>query len=398
MDFWRSMAGYLEVELTSAEPEAALAAMNAERIEIKNLLKINELTYSFCVRRRDYRILNEIGERRGESLRILRKRGLYWEAKHFLGRPVLLLGSAVLLSMVLYLPTRVFFIRVDGNSSVPERKILEAAENCGIGFGASRREVRSEKAKNALLAAVPELQWAGVNTSGCVATISVRERSDLEASKEKPEVASVVASRDGYVLSCTVTKGNALVTVGQSVREGQVLISGYTDCGICIRAECAEGEVMAQTSRTLEAVTPLQCVQKVQSGEVKRKYSLLIRKKRIFLWKDSGISDAGCGRMYEEYYITLPGGFQLPIALCVETCTCYESAVLEVPESEAEDSLKAFASRYLSKQMVAGEILNRTEEISQENGVYRLKGAYACAEMIGKMRQEQIGDTNGKNS
>lgn len=398
MDFWRSIVGFLDVELTSAEPEAAMAAINGAGIEIKNLQKINELTYSFRIRRQNHRKLCAICEKRGESLRICKKRGLYWRFKSLLARPVLFGGSIFLLAMVLYLPTRVFFVKVEGNQTVPAKKILEAAENCGIGFGVSRREVRSEQVKNALLSAVPELQWAGVNTSGCVATISVRERSDSEEAQLRPEVASIVASRDGYVLSCTVTRGNALVATGQPVKEGQVLISGYTDCGICIRAECAEGEIMAQTNRSLEAVTPGECALKVLTGQVKRKYSLLFRKKRIFLWKDSGIWDASCGRMYEEYYITLPGGFQLPIALCVEEYICYESTAWDIPEAEAENALKTFAENYLTKQMIAGKILSSVQSVSSEEGLYRLTGEYACAEMIGKVRQEQIGDIHGKNN
>ena len=89
-------------------------------------------------------------------------------------RPVLLAGLGILFLLAMYLPSRVLFIRVEGNMQIPDRQILAAAEECGIRFGASRREVRSEKVKNALLSSVPQLQWAGVNTAGCVATISVR--------------------------------------------------------------------------------------------------------------------------------------------------------------------------------------------------------------------------------
>ena len=64
-------------------------------------------------------------------------------------------------------------------------------------------------------------------------------------------------SRDGFIVSATVTRGNFLCRVGQSVKAGQVLISGYTDCGICIQATRAEGEIYAQTSRDFAAVTPL---------------------------------------------------------------------------------------------------------------------------------------------
>lgn len=398
MDLWKSLSGMMVVELTSAEPEAALGAVNTRGIEIFRVEQKGELTLRFRIRRKDHAALAALCEKRGETLKVLRKSGLYWAGRQLLRRPVLLLGMASFLALVLYLPSRVFFVRVEGNVTVPTRRILAAAEENGIGFGASRRKVRSEKVKNALLSAVPELQWAGVNTAGCVATISVRERIDTEIEEREWEVTSIVAARDGYILSGTVTRGNALFQVGQAVKAGQVLVSGYTDCGICIRATRAEGEIMAQTNRTLEAVTPSQWVLRGEKTGVHRKYSLLLGKKRINLWKDSGILDTTCGRMYMEYYVTLPGGFQLPLALCVEEYTSYETAVSELPQPETEEALTEFADSYLLQQMVAGEIQSRLQTVSLTDGVYRLEGSYVCVEMIGRVQREQIGDTNGKNS
>ena len=398
MDLWKSLAGMVEVELTSAEPEAALGAISTRGIEIFRVEQKGELTMRFHIRRKDYNMLAALCEKRGEPLKLLRKSGLYWAGRQLLRRPVLLAGMAFFLALVLYLPSRVFFIQVEGNVTVPTRQILEAAGESGICFGASRRQVRSEKVKNALLSAVPQLQWAGVNTAGCVATISVRERTDAQASQQEWEVTSIVAARDGYILSGTVTRGNALFQVGQAVKAGQVLVSGYTDCGICIQATRAEGEITAQTNRTLEAVTPSQWVLRGEETGVHRKYSLLFGKKRINLWKDSGILDTTCGRMYMEYYVTLPGGFQLPLALCVEEFTSYETGTAELPQSGAEEALTEYADSYLLQQMVAGEIRSRLQTVCLDGGIYRLKGSYVCVEMIGRVQREQIGDTNGKNS
>ncbi len=398
MNLWKSLAGMMTVELTSAEPEAALDAINTRGIKIFHVEQEQELTFCFRIFRKDYGTLAALCEKRGERLRILRKLGLYWAGKQLLHRPMLTLGTALFLTLAFYLPSRVLFIRVEGNSAVPTRLILAAAEESGICFGASRREVRSEKVKNALLSAVPELQWAGVNTAGCVATISVRERTDTQSVQNTWEVTSIVAARDGYILSGTVTRGNALFQAGQAVKEGQVLVSGYTDCGICIQATRAEGEIMAQTSRDLEAVTPSQWQQRGEITQVRRQYSILLGKKRIILWKDSGISDATCDRMYMEYTLRLPGDFPLPLTLCVEEYTAYEMNAAELPQTEAEEALSKFAGQYLAQQMIAGVIQQRLETVHLENGVYRLRGHYVCVEMIGRVRQERTGDSNGENS
>ena len=45
--------------------------------------------------------------------------------------------------------------------------------------------IRSEKVKNSLLQRIPQLQWAGINTDGCVAVISVREKTAIKNSEFK---------------------------------------------------------------------------------------------------------------------------------------------------------------------------------------------------------------------
>lgn len=398
MNLWYSFAGMIEVELTSADPEQTFTEIGALNIEIRAIRKHSDLTYSFLIPRRKGHALMNICNKRGDTVKIRKRIGLYWIGRKAVTRPILLIGLICFFLMALWLPTRVFFVRVEGNEQIPDRQILAAAEACGIVFGASRREVRSERVKNALISAIPELQWAGVNTTGCTARISVREKAETEARENIGEFASMLASRDGYVLSCTATAGNLLVKPGESVRKDQVLISSYTDCGLCIRAERAEGEVIAQTNRSLEAVMPSHMVVKGDTTRIKRKYSMLLRKKRIFLWKDSGIWDDSCGRMYEEHYITLPGGYQLPIAFCVETYTFADMIPTDIPEKDAECALKGFVKGYLHQHMIAGKILSGMQTMKAENGRYRLSGEYACVEMIGTMRQEQIGDTNGENS
>ena len=394
MTLWKSIAGTVEVELTAAEPERALSAISQAGIALFGVRHEKDLTCSFAVRRRDYTRLAVLCQKNGQSLAIVRKQGISYSMAALRKRKMLIVGMGILLFSAFFLPTRILFVRVEGNSRIPENRIIRAAEDSGIRFGASRKNVRSEKVKNSLLDKIPQLQWAGVNTSGCTAVISVRERA---ANREEPEssgVSSIVADRDGYILSCTVTQGTAQVQPGQSVQNGQTLISGYTECGICIQATQAKGEIIAQTHRELTAIAPVNCLHRTGSTGISRRLSLLLGKKRIFFLKGSGISDAGCGRMYKQYNFTLPGGFRLPIALCVDT---YQHYSLEDGKAEVS-AFGGFTRQYLETQMVAGQILRETQRIVPDGDVLRLKGSYVCIESIGKVKPEQSGETNVKTN
>ena len=397
MDIWNSCKGLVRLEVLGADIPRTLSRLHDAQIELLDIQSLDEMRVNFSVDRNQVRKVKTTAEKNGDRVTVIGRRGLYWKGMALLKRPVLLLGLTVMTCWLLFLPTRVLFIRVEGNTTIPTQMILEEAEKCGIYFGAPRSLVRSEKMKNALLEAMPGLQWAGINTAGCVATITVRERELGEAVETKRGVSSLVADRDGVILSCTAARGNLLCRAGQAVKAGEILISGYTDCGLSIRATNAKGEVYALTQRSFSAVTPKKHTQRGRQISQKKKYSIIIGKNRINFFKDSGILADTCVRMYEKRNLTLPGGFVLPIALVTETWVYYESEDAALSGEEAREMLSGFSARYLQQQMMAGRILSAQESISEQDAEITLNGQYQCQEMIARIHSEEIITPNGKN-
>ena len=390
MDLWHSLNGMVMLEIIAADPAFVLSALYGQGIPLTDIRFVDELTVHLQVKRQYAKRVIAYVEKRGEKCKILSQKGLFWRFYGLIKRPVLLGGLTFYLLLNVFLPTRIYFFCVEGNQNVPDNLILELASQCGLSFGTERREVRSEKVKNALLGAVPELEWVGINTAGCVATISVRERQTDEEVQQPQGVSSIVASRDGVVQELTVTGGSAACKPGQAVRAGQVLISGYTDCGLSIRAERAKGEIYATTNRDLTFVMPENSQERGTTTATKKNYSVIIGKNRINFFQGSGILDTSCVKMYEENYLTLPGGFQLPIAIVTETCIYSEKIIPTATPEESSYTMSSLAQSYLRSQMVAGKILTKQEAFSQQDGRICLVGQYECLEMIGRERNEEI--------
>lgn len=385
-----NLCATVTIRVLSADIAAILCHIEKENIPLYHIRQIDNLTMMLEIKRRDEKRLRLLLEKRGAECKTISKRGLYWKLYRVAKRPVLLGGIALLLIAGLYLPTRIFFFRVDGNQTIPTRMILEAACEAGIRFGATGKDIRSEKMKNALLQAIPQLQWAGINTSGCVATISVKERQITNPAQNQQGVSSIVAVRDGIICDMTVTKGNALCKVGQAVSEGQVLISGYTNCEQSIRATRSSGEIFATTMHNIEAILPTDFALRGAKEQIITKRSIIFGKKRINFYSGSGILDSSCVKMYEENYVTLPGGFQLPVSIVTETwiaCTPRED---ELTAEQNGQRISAVSQRYLKSQMVAGNILSNKEQLSSQDGIITMTGEYSCIEMIGREQNEEI--------
>ena len=387
MDIWSSVSGMVAVKITTADPEGILQTLIEHNIVFNNVHFGNDLTVSGLIEKKDYKALQEIVRKKQGDISRCDRVGAYWTIKRFLIRPLMLVIIAILVLSVFYLPGRILFVRVEGNTQIPAKKILEEAQYCGIRFGASRRYVRSEKTKNKLLDSMLELDWVGINTSGCVATISVKERDRVTEFDLSAPVKSIVAAHDGIVGQCTIHRGNKLCDVGSAVKAGQILVSGYTDCGIAIKVTGAEAEIYGQTMRKVSAISLTTTQQRTKEGNRKRKYALRIGKKQINFHKGSGISDTGCVKIKRTRYLTLPGGFELPVALITTEEITY---IHNKTEIDVYELLPQYVRNYLKTQMVAGRILTEESNVEQIDNALLLSGTYYCYELIGIPRYEEI--------
>ena len=392
------LQGSVDVRITTAAPEALLHAANAAGVCLRNVLCIDDLTISMNVGSKDYRILCNLAEKYGAKIHIIRKKGLYWGAVGLVYRPVFMLGLMTIFLLTVLLPTHILFVEISGNETLPDALILEKASLCGIKFGASRRHVRSEATKNQLLSILPELRWAGVNTRGCVAVISVQEKPVTQPRTEHKGVCHIVAEKDGIISTMTILRGVPLCKAGQAVTRGQVLVSGYIDHGLSLEGTSADAEITGYTGNILYMLTPMKRTVRTNLVRANKRYSVLVGKKLINFGKDSGISDSECVRMYEERYLTLPGGFRLPIALVKERIFSYSLATQVLDNADDYAWVGSAAKDYLYSQMLSGEILRSNSSAEIGDGVYIHYGAYQCREIIGRTHSEEKMTTDEQRS
>ena len=265
-------------------------------------------------------------------------------------------------------------------------------------FGYKTSKLRSEDVKNELLENISELQWVGVTISGCEVTIHIRERSINEKDTiHFLGVSSVIASQDGVITEMTVYQGNPLLQVGDFVCAGDVIISGYTDSGFKLIAEQALGEVFAYTQRKCSVITPAAVTKRSDEITEHNCYRLHIGKKVINFCKHSGIPDSTCAKMYTEYYWSLMDGTQFPVYI-TKTKTIYFDTISVNEKDEIIEWLLEYARDYLCAQMISGRILDESVLWYADNDLYELKGSYACHEMIGQEKREEIVEEDAKDN
>ena len=381
--FWWFLRGYWIVELTGASPDWALNRLMQQRIPFWNIQWPDRWTVRICIFPRDLDAVRSAAEQAMCEIRDSSEMGARQMMRGICHRPVLWVVLTLSVITVVFMPRFVLFYDVSGNDTIPDEVILRELEGIGVGFGVYGPKIRSQWVEDHMLNLVNGLQWITVNQSGCKAVVEVRERPPTPQVQDRKGFSNIVATRAGIITSQSVWTGQALKKVGDTVVEGEMLVSGVVDLERTFLLTRAQAEIFAQTWRRMEAVTPLTYLEKSRTGEQQTCVWLEIGKRRIKIFGNSGISTAACDKMSDRKSLSLPEGSVLPVSLFVETYTQVELTQTDVDAVQAREQLCEAVERTALEQMAAGEILRQKQRL-ENNGVYRLRAMLECREMIAK--------------
>lgn len=387
--------GYVRIKMVGANLINTLNQCCKNGIEIKNIDFTDELECRFILSVQKLASLRVIAEKNGDIVYVYQHSGIK-KALVKLNRHKLLCAQLLILMVLfLYLPGRILFIRLEGCSNLQETAVLSCVREIGLVPGMHRRDVRSEKIKNAVVNRFPEIRWAGINTKGSVATLTV-ECGDAPKETAENNFGDILAVIDGVVDSVTVEKGTANCKAGDYVTKGSVLITGSADMGKLTLIQSAAGEVYGKTQHHLQLTSPVK-YQKIRAGNKKAiKTRLVFEKREIKIFDNSGILGTNCGRISKDYRIRIPGGYYLPLVFRVDIYNAYDLIDTELRESEAESYMKDFGTALIMDEMISGEIISGFGQLFCGDEKYQLELDFSCREMIGRRYIREGGEQNGQ--
>ncbi len=384
MGLLRYCRGEARLRLTGAAPQQCLNLLMQARIEFWEIEREDELHYRISVLPTAVKKVEELALRSYCSVECISSRGLSGDAKKLFRRPVLLFGLLAALAASFFLQSFVWVIEVQGNETVHSEVVLRALEELNIRCGAWAADIPYKEVKHRLLNLVPELSWIGINRTGGKLTVLVTEREFPNSQKPPYAAANIVAARDGVITEVSILEGMRLCKVGDTVKAGQILVSGFEDYGLYLRAVCAQAEIYAQTWRSATVVTPSQRMEKRYTGREWTQRTLIVGRKRINLCGNSGISDTKCDKMINVKKLALPN-YTFPVTLETATYREYETVPVGVEASEAERLLHDAFERLTLASMIAGKIESIDASIQESGGLYVLTAESTCTEMLARL-------------
>ncbi|MGI5900515.1 MAG: sporulation protein YqfD [Christensenellales bacterium] len=185
------------------------------------------------------RLMRSAARLSGCKVRIYARKGPKFVLAAARGRLMLLAGFLAAAFFIWAFTQYIWMIEVEGNARLLDYQVLEMLQEYGIESGMRKKSKELRAIEEQILLDRPEFSFISLKTRGVKMTVRLAESKEAPAIYDPSRRGDVIAVHDALVESISVFAGTPRVRAGDTVKKGQVLISGYEN-GLQV---CALGEV-----------------------------------------------------------------------------------------------------------------------------------------------------------
>lgn len=249
VSFLRFIFGYVTIMVSGESPHEILNILLLNRVSFWSIRReTNSIT--FCLPVKDYKRIREIRKKTKfkAKIKIINKVGFIFIIRKITKRKSVVIGILIALLINVFMTNYIWMIDVNGANILNEDEIINVTSELGVYQGINKRKIDTYLVSQQIALKFKEIAWISLNIEGSKLTINISEASDSIKAEEQPS--NLIASYDGVIKSIVSKSGTSVIKPGQTVRKGEVLISGIETIGERYRYVYAKGDVIAQTYRT----------------------------------------------------------------------------------------------------------------------------------------------------
>lgn len=375
--FLQNLLGYVRFSIRGDFPERLLNQLALSGVSVWGIERQGEEIRASILKKdylkiRGYRLNNRV------FTKVLSRHGLPFSAHRYRYRVGFLAGLALYFSALIFMSSFVWNVRVVGIENLTEQEVLSVCREIGLYEGRFKAGLNAEELRTRLALKLPEISWASVNFEGVRATVNISEISTLK-NPPQPDC-NLIAERDGVITKLGVTSGTIKVKLGQTVKKGDLLVSGITEYKDgTYKFGVSSGEVIAETVRDVELFVPFnqQKTVRVSKPVTRRVLSVFGVHIPCFLGSVKGSYESEIKEIkYQNSEMYLP--------VKITETVFFKTAVEEFTVTKTEAEQIALTELELTEQtdFKNAEILSRETEIEVTEKGFKLKAQYKLRENI----------------
>lgn len=384
LELIRYCKSYVRVHIKGYSPERFLNLCHVHKIPIWDVKREGGF-YEFNTSIAGFYRMRPLVHKTGVKIRILEKHGLrFWIFGH--RKRKMFFGGFFVCAVLLWIMSQfIWNIHIEGNISHSTEEVLFYLEELEVFHGCRKQTVSCGNIEKKIRNQFPEFLWVSVQMKGTRIFVQIKENEDpdivSEIQETEYEPSSIVALESGKVTSMIVRTGTPLVSVGDQVEKGQILVAGYyaieNDAKEVIRYEPveADGDIWIQSDLVYKEKISAEYEKKIKTGKRKKTYGIYVLGKE-FSWNQK--------IKYEHYEmketkktIKLTENFYLPVS--------WKKILYEEYETEkavySKDAVEKIFWQHLLKKYE--NILEKGVQITGKNVTIKANGNfYECEAVI----------------
>ena len=387
------LRGYLKIRISGYSPERFLNLCKHKEIEMWGL-EANSNTYEMFMTVKGFRKLKPILRKTKTRITILERYGVPFFFFKYRKRKLFFGGIFLCIAIIFTLSRYIWNIEVKGNQTITDEVVIEYLKKTGVFHGMKRSDVNCEKIDTGIRKNFNEIIWVSASLEGCNIFIQVKENTDtFQVSQTEENPADLIATTEGTILEIVTRSGVPCVKEGDTVKTGDLLVSGtvevINDAGEVIREEykVADADIYAEVIIPYEDVCETIYQKKVYTNKRhKFVYMNLFGYHIGFGIKNNKIKNYEITS--EETQLKLNQNFKLPIYFGKNQGKGYELQKRERTKEEKEiilnHNLELYCKELEENSIV---ILKKQMELMEDEAGTTLKGYLRVKQSIKAARK-----------
>ncbi|MBQ9657693.1 MAG: sporulation protein YqfD [Clostridia bacterium] len=369
--------GYIRISVEGYYIERFINICKTNKILIWNLKREKGTNLYLNVRVNEFKKITEVSKKTKCRIKIVKKRGVPFILNKYRKRKIFAIFLLLMICAVIVSSKYVWNIeiKVEDGKEVPG--IIEEIEKAGLVIGKKKSDINAKEIINQIRLDRQDISWIGIEMKGTNVIVKIVTSEEAPQIIDENDYCNIVAKKSGIITKITAQNGTAKVNVGDTVKEGTVLIEGtmtgkYTD----VRYVHSIGDVEAKVWYTKSEKIYYKKEEKVETGQEENKYKLKINNFQINFYKTLSkfkIYDT----IEQENKIKLFSDLYLPISVVKVTNKEQQVNNQEYTPEEAKNIGIEKIKEELKKQVqtdVVQEIIttNETDEYIEVNVTFEV--------------------------
>ena len=301
---------------------------------------------------------------------VLETKGFVCDLKKSFKRPGLYVGALLFVAALIFSDSIIWDVRFSPGGDEDVERIASVISEAGLISGAFKSGIDKSHIENLVMLKCPDVSYVNVNITGSVATVVTDERVTFSKPADDGKT-DLCAAEDGYIIRYETYAGRAVCEKGQTVKQGDVLISGTYDTfhhgTVTVKAK---GRVYALVKRSFLCECSDTVDEKIYTGKQYVKRALTLFSYRIGV--DGDYDPHRYEQITDEQTVSVFSIVELPLKISTKTYREYETVKRQISEYEAEKKLNEMYEIQYKDITDGAEVKSTDIKKYHKDGKYRL--------------------------